>query len=106
MSARPQPIYGERRVGTKKEELTEFVGKVVVVDTSTPLFYLGTLESVDEHYLTLTDCDAHDVNEGASTKEVYCIEAKKHGVKKNRVRVKVRREVIVSISLLDDVIEY
>jgi len=90
----------------EKEELAEFIGKVVVVDTSPPLFYIGTLESLESHYLTLTDCDAHDVNEGVSTKEVYCIEAKKHGVKKNRVRVKVRRDVIVSISLLDDVIEY
>jgi hypothetical protein len=88
------------------EELREFVGRHVIVDTSTPLFYLGELENVDEHFMTIKNCDVHDVNEGASTKEVYCIEAKKHGVKMNRLRVKVRKALVVSISLLDDIIEY
>ncbi len=91
---------------SEAEELREFVGKHVVVDTSTPLFYIGELESIDEHFMTIRNCDVHDVNEGASTKEVYCIEARKHGVKMNRLRVKVRKAIVVSISLLDDVIEY
>jgi small nuclear ribonucleoprotein (snRNP)-like protein len=90
----------------ESRELEEFVGKVVVVDTSTPILYLGKLESVDNFFLTLVDCDVHDVSEGASTKELYCIEAKKHGVRINRNQVKVRKALIVSISLLEDVIEY
>ena len=88
------------------EGLREFIGRNVVVDTSTPILYIGRLESVDDFFLTLANCDVHDTNEGSSTKELYCIEAKKHGVKKNRRRVKVRKALIVSISLLDDVIEY
>lgn len=91
---------------SEAEELREFVGKLVVVDTSTPLFYIGELENIDEHFMTIANCDVHDINEGASTKEVYCIEARKHGVKMNRLRVKVRKAIVVSISLLDDVIEY
>jgi small nuclear ribonucleoprotein (snRNP)-like protein len=91
---------------SEAEELKEFVGSQVVVDTSTPLFYIGELESVDEHFMTIKNCDVHDVNEGASTKEVYCIEARKHGVKLNRLKVKVRKALVVSISLLDDIIEY
>jgi small nuclear ribonucleoprotein (snRNP)-like protein len=95
--------------GNKKAKsgpLDEFIGNDVVVDTSTPILYLGKLESVDDFFLTLVDCDVHDVNEGASTKELYCIEAKKHGIKMNRKRVKVRKGVVVSISLLEDIIEY
>ena len=87
-------------------ELSEFTGKVVVVDTSTPILYIGRLADVGDFFLTLEGCDVHDVSEGASTKELYCIEARKHGVKKNRSRVKVRKALVVSISLLDDVIEY
>jgi small nuclear ribonucleoprotein (snRNP)-like protein len=92
--------------GSESEALASFVGKAVVVDTSTPILYIGTLEGVDEFFLTLADCDVHDVGEGASTKEVYCIEARKFGVKKNRRLVKLRKALVVSISLLDDVIEY
>ena len=88
------------------EEIAEFIGREVVVDTSTPIFYLGKLEGVDDFFLILTDCDVHDVREGSSTKELYCIEARKHGIKRNRRRVKVRKALIVSVSLLDDVIEY
>jgi small nuclear ribonucleoprotein (snRNP)-like protein len=91
---------------SEAEELKQFVGKEVVVDTSTPLFYIGELESIDEHFMTIKNCDVHDINEGSSTKEVYCIEARKHGVKMNRLRVKVRKALVVSISTLEDVIEY
>ncbi len=91
---------------SEAEGLKGFVGSDVVVDTSTPIVYIGRLEEVDDFFLTLTDCDVHDTNEGASTKELYCIEAKKHGVKQNRARVKVRQALVVSISLLRDVIEY
>lgn len=90
----------------EKKELSEFIGNIVVLDTSTPILYIGMLESVDEFFLTLTDCDVHDLSEGASSKELYCIEAKKYGVRKNRTRAKVRKALIVSVSLLDDVIEY
>ena len=91
---------------SEAEGLKEFVGKNVVVDTSTPIIYMGKLESVDDFHLTLADCDVHDTNEGASTKELYCIEAKRHGIKQNRRRVKVRKALVASISLLEDVIEY
>ena len=91
---------------SEAEGLKEFVGENVVVDTSTPIIYIGKLESVDDFFLTLVSCDVHDTNEGASTKELYCIEAKRHGVKQNRARVKVRKALVASISLLEDVIEY
>lgn len=91
---------------SEAEELKEFVGRQIVVDTSTPILYIGELESIDDYFMTIKNCDVHDVSEGVSTKEVYCIEARKHGVKMNRLRVKVRMALVVSVSLLDDVIEY
>jgi hypothetical protein len=38
--------------------------------------------------------------------EKYIMEAKKFGVRCNRKRVQIRIEEVISMSLLDDVIEY
>jgi len=89
-----------------REELEEYIGLTVVVDTATPLIYLGTLTEVGKTFLTLSEVDVHDVNEGASTKEMYALEARRSGIKKNRTATKVRFDTVVSISRLEDVIEY
>jgi small nuclear ribonucleoprotein (snRNP)-like protein len=86
--------------------LKEFIGKDVVLDTKGPLVFLGRLVEVDEHLFTLEEADVHDSSERQGTKEVYILEARKHGIKKNRRRVLVRAREVVSISLLEDVIEY
>ena len=88
------------------EELKEYIGLAVVLDTSTPLIYLGTLTEIGRTFLTLTEVDVHDVNEGASTKEMYALEARRSGIKKNRTTTKVRFDMVISISRLEDVIEY
>ena len=82
------------------------VGQVVVVDTSSPFVYLGTLVKVDEHFLVLKDVDAHDRSEGPSTKEQYVMDTKRFGVKANRKEVSVRKAAVVSVSRLDDVITF
>jgi hypothetical protein len=87
-------------------ELSEYVGRTVVLDTATTLIYIGTLTAVTGAFLTLNDVDVHDVTEGASTKEIYALEARKYGVKVNRTATKVRLDVVISISLLEDIIEY
>jgi len=91
---------------SEKSEMDYMLGKDVVIDTTTPLIYIGRLAEVGEHFITLEDVDVHDTTEGSSTKEVYCIDAKKFGIKKNRKRVLVVKRVVVSVSLLEDVIEY
>ena len=83
-----------------------FVGKIVVVDTDSMYVYLGTLDRVEDHFLVLKEVDAHDRRESPSTKEQYIIDTKKFGVKPNRREVNVRKEMIVSISKLDDVVGY
>lgn len=87
-------------------ELQDYMAKTVVLDTSTAFVYIGTLEAVERYFLTLTDVDVHDGSESPTTKEVYVLEARKIGVRKNRTRVRVRLSKVVSISLLDEVIDY
>jgi small nuclear ribonucleoprotein (snRNP)-like protein len=82
------------------------VGQVVVVDTSSPFVYLGTLARVDDHFVVLQNVDAHDRQEGPSTKEQYIMDTKRFGVKANRKEVSVRKAVVVSVSRLDDVLLY
>jgi len=86
--------------------LEAYIGSVVVLDTSTPLLYIGTLDRQKDGFLTLIDVDVQDSSQIRATKEVYILEARKYGVKKNRHRVEVRGEIVVSISKLDEVIEY
>ncbi len=88
------------------KELDDLVGRSVVVDTSTAYIYLGTLRESGEWFLTLEDVDVHDCNESHRTKEVYVLEARKYGIRKNRKRAMVRQDKVMSISLLEDVIPY
>ena len=71
-----------------------------------PLIFLGRLVAADENLLVLEDADVHDSSERQGTKEVYVLGARKDGIKKNRRRVLVRAHEVVSISLLEDVIDY
>jgi hypothetical protein len=87
-------------------ELKHFTGKNVVLDTSTPIVYIGRLESVSEKFIGLKNVDVHDTSGGGSTKEVYCIDARKYGIKKNRNFALVSRNAVISVSLLEDVVEY
>jgi hypothetical protein len=86
--------------------LEALVGRDVVLDTRGPLVYIGVLGSADTHYFTLTDVDVHDMHDGHAPKEKYILDARKYGIKKNRARVLVRRDEVVSLSLLEDVIDY
>jgi hypothetical protein len=84
----------------------ELLGKIVVVDTDSSYIYIGRAQREDEIFFILSDVDVHDRSEGQSTKEKYIMEAKKFGLKPSRRCVMVRKERIVSISLLEDVIEF
>ena len=90
----------------EQKALAPYLAKEVVLDTRGPIVYLGTLEAVDPYFVTLTDVDVHDMLDGRTPKEKYILDARKFGVKKNRTRVVVRREEVVSFSLLEDVIDY
>ena len=80
--------------------------KNVVVDTSSNFLYIGKLEEVGDDFVILRDADVHDCRQSPSMNEKYIMEAKKFGVRCNRRRVHIRLQEVISMSLLDDVIEY
>lgn len=85
-------------------DIIEFQGRVVVLDIASQYVVLGTLAGHDERYFTLTKADVHDLRDTNTTRELYVLEARRHGVNPNRKQVLVRREEVVSLSALDDVI--
>ena len=76
------------------------------MDTDSSFVYLGTLDRVEATFVVLKDVDAHDSRESPSTKEQYIIDTKKFGVKPNRKEINVRKELIISVSKLDDVLGF
>ena len=50
--------------------LEQFVGEEVVLDTASPLIYVGTLARVADGFLTLTDVDVQDSQQMKSSKEL------------------------------------
>ncbi len=90
----------------ERSELATFVDQDVVLDARGEFIYVGKLSKIGAWYYTLTDADVHDAAASRTSKEVYLIEAAKHGIKKNRHEVMVRKSEIVSISLLEHVILY
>ncbi|HUW57265.1 MAG TPA: hypothetical protein VMZ92_11580 [Planctomycetota bacterium] len=91
---------------TESERLKGCLGREVVIDTDTPLLYVGTLAVVDEAFYELTDADVHDSTSTTTTRDMYIINVRKYGIKKNRERVLVRRARVVGLSLVADVTEY
>jgi hypothetical protein len=83
-----------------------FCGKVVVVDTDSRLVFLGTLSDVTSDFLKLKDVDVHDGAETSTSKERYIMDCKRFGVRPSRKEASVRISTVVSLSLIEDVIEY
>ena len=81
------------------------IGESVVVDVSSPYVFLGTLAEIEQRYLVLTDADAHDLRDTATTRDLYTVDAKRHGINVNRRRVFVDRTQVISVSALADVVE-
>ncbi len=85
--------------------LESLVGQVVVLDLTSPYVILGTYRSTDGPYYIVEEADIHDLRDTATTRDLYVLDAKRHGVNYNRRRAFVRCDGVVSISLLADVVE-
>jgi hypothetical protein len=85
------------------DHLKALVGRAVVLDLASRYVCIGTLSSKDSHFLVLEDADMHDLRDTSTTREVYVLDSKRHGINANRRQVCVRREEVVGISALDDV---
>ena len=88
------------------DELNGYLGAEVVIDTDSSYIYVGRLERIGKGFLELSGADVHDASQSRATKELYAIETRKLGVRANRKRVLVKRSRILSVSRLDEVIEY
>lgn len=88
--------------------LDRYLNRRVVLDTDSPVVYIGMLRSVDELGIWLSDADMHDRSDGHSTKEEYVSEsrdlARAGTTRVNRRRVYVERRAVISISALDEVV--
>lgn len=92
----------------KPESLARFIDRRVVLDTRSPMLYIGRLAAFDDGGYWLVDADVHDRSDGHSTKEEYVSEAhalEKAGTRRvNRRRVFVERHAVISVSALEDVV--
>jgi small nuclear ribonucleoprotein (snRNP)-like protein len=85
--------------------LAEFVNHKIVIDLKSEYVCLGTLKAVDEAFLELKNADLHDLRDTDTTRENYVAASVKTGVKRNRKRLLLRRDEIVAIARLEDVVE-
>ena len=91
---------------SETERLRDLLGREVVLDTDSVHLYAGTLTCVDDYFYELVDADVHDITTTTTTRDVYIMNLRKFGIKKNRHRVLVRRSRVVSLVGLDDVVVY
>ena len=84
----------------------QLMGRDVVLDTRGQFVYIGRLKRADEFFFVLEDVDVHDSTDSSAPKEIYVMDARKFGIKKNRGVVYVLASHVVSISPLEEVIEY
>lgn len=86
------------------DALKRMIGDLVVLDTGTPIVYIGRLKEITELTFVLTETDMHDCRDGHANKERYLIEAHEDGLQANRHEIVVMRSVVISASRLADVV--
>jgi hypothetical protein len=80
-------------------------GHEVVLDLASQFVVIGTLHGRDAHHYIIDNADVHDLRDTTTSRELYVLDAKRHGVNANRKQVFVRMDGVVSVSKLVDVIE-
>lgn len=102
-SRRPNPLW-KMLMPEHVTSLKALVGRRVVLDTASPVTFLGTLVEVCPDGYWLADADFRDRTEGHDTKERYICEALEFGIRPNRKRLFVFGNAVISISALEDVV--
>jgi hypothetical protein len=90
---------------TPTDALAAYRNQVVVLDLASPFVAVGTLVDEDHRYLVLEDADLHDLRDSSTTRELYVLDVRRHGLGPNRRRVIINRSDVVGISLLGDVVQ-
>ena len=86
------------------EPLLRLINEVVVLDTMTPIVYIGKLVELTDTTFVLDRADMHDCRDGHANKELYLIETAQGDVAVNRTNVIVIRATVISVSRLKDVV--
>jgi len=94
----------DRDAATLRDAVEALVGREIVIDVTSPFVFAGTLVEQDHRYLVLESADVHDLRDTNTTRELYLLDTRRYGIRTNRERVLVRRDEIVSISALEDVL--
>jgi hypothetical protein len=98
------PLHAAFREVNVSEPLNSWTGKTVVLDLASPFVIIGVLKQAHDRCLYLADADVHDLRDTSTTRDLYVVDARRHGVNVNRKEVIVQRDQIVSLSLLEDVV--
>ncbi|MBI3407598.1 MAG: hypothetical protein HY040_04490 [Planctomycetes bacterium] len=85
--------------------LEDFLNHEVVLDLRSPYVCLGKLAAIHEVYFELRDADLHDLRDSKTSREDYVAAAQATGIKRNRERVLVRRDEVVAIAKLAEVVD-
>lgn len=85
--------------------LNDYLDKVVVLDTDSRWLYIGILKAIEKDCYLIEDVDAHDLNETTTSRDDYLIGVRTHGLVINRKMVKVRKEKVIGISTLENILE-
>ncbi len=85
--------------------LNELLHQKIVIDLRSSYVCLGTLIRFDDAFLELKNADFHDLRDTETTRENYVAESVSTGIKRNRKRLLIRRDEIVAIGRLEDVVD-
>jgi hypothetical protein len=88
-----------------ESSLDALEGCGVVLDLASQYVILGTFKGRDALYYIIDNADVHDLRDTTTSRELYVLDAKRHGINANRKRVFVRKDGVVSLSNLADVVE-
>ncbi len=83
--------------------LEPYINQQVVVELGDSFTVFGTLITVSPDHLVFVDADLHCQSDANSNRDVYAIEAKGIGIRKNRDRLAVPIGRLIAIARLDEV---
>jgi len=89
---------------TGDEPLQRMIDETVVLDTLTPIIYIGRMVEITDTAFVLERADMHDCRDGHANKELYLVETVQSEVAVNRAQVVVMRSTVISVSRLQDVV--
>ena len=82
----------------------EYLNEFIVVDTDTPLVYIGRLVEESDSFLKLEDVAIYYFNEARVPVEQYLVECAAHGIAACRKTTLLKSDRVVSVSRLSDII--